>query len=191
MRTLNQMQRSTTFNRGTLRLWVATVVAVVCSAFAPGCMSVHWISDYDKTSDDMLTALQQKVAKLDATIEDDNTTSYSTLKASYLDIEADIKVLIIRNTAFAKNGNMIIALNSLADAVKRMENVHKRNNKMPAILVSGANSMPASVERELTNILRLELALKGDVTGAGPTPPPAPNKANSSAGGSAVSKPTP
>jgi hypothetical protein len=185
------MQRVTTFERGPLRLWFVTFAAAVCSAFAPGCMSVHWISDYDKTSDDMLTALQQKVAKLDATIEDDNTTSYSTLKASYLDIEADIKVLIIRNTAFAKNGNMINALNNLADAVKRMENVHKRNNKMPAILVSGADSLPASVERDLTNILRLELALKGDVTGPGPTPPPAPNKANPPGGGSAVSKPTP
>lgn len=153
---------------------------VVVGILAAGCQ-VMWVSDYDATTDRGVTALQRAIDAhlsrlerlaaeppgLESLTEDCDPAKFA---ASYQDLQADLRVLILRNEARTKNELTVRQLQALQpslDALREQQQERyaptdpERRITRPGDRCLGAGQVAVNrqiLEQHIRAILKLELA---------------------------------
>jgi uncharacterized protein YcfL len=104
--------------RGLVGLFLSALLLV-------GCQTVTLISDYDAITDNAVTQFQVKVEKLLLDIENKPSEKYLVYQSRYVDLKADLSVILLRAQSIEKNEITVKQVQNLQKQVGLMEDLHK------------------------------------------------------------------
>lgn len=140
-----------------LRLFLSLFLALGVS----GC-TVKLIADYDKKTDEAVTALQRKISTFLIDVESKLGTSqadYSNSTETYKELRVDVQAIELRVNALPKNDITQEQIKKLKDNLALLEQLHKKGF---AEDLEGKRAVLTTVQEDfdtaLAAILKLELA---------------------------------
>lgn len=134
------------------------VLFLVALMTAASCTTVRFVADYDKRTDDEITALQKKTDTFLNTMErtaDSPEGAYERHAHLYDAMRADVNVLIVRSEALAMNYLTTAQLMLLQETLASLEEQHKKGLKKIMI-----GPVRQGLNAHYSAILKLEVAKK-------------------------------
>jgi hypothetical protein len=131
-------------------VWLVWLVALPCAC------AITFISSYDETTDQGVTALSKNVGQLLGQLDQTPVPDYASMQPGYASVEADLAALRLRNEARPKNSTTVKQLDQVKAILDKLEEVHK-SGKFVQVMVGPTRD---SFDQAFRAILKLELAKK-------------------------------